>query len=49
MAKAKSSTTSVKMHKTKTKVRRKGCVSKKKSSKNKNSKNYKKQYRGQGR
>jgi hypothetical protein len=33
----------------KIKVRRPGIVSKKKSSKCKNSKNYKKRYRGQGR
>lgn len=48
MAKAKS-TTSIKTWQEKPKVRRKGRVSKKNSSKNKSSKNYVKPYRGQGR
>ena len=50
MAAKKSSTTSnVRMYKSRGKVRRKGIVAKTKQSKNKRSKNYKKPYRGQGR
>jgi hypothetical protein len=50
MAKTKkTSTTSAKVHIKKPKVKRKGIISKKKSSKLKSSKNYKKAYRGQGR
>jgi hypothetical protein len=54
MAPAKGKSTSksslgVSIKKPKTKVRRKGIVSKKNSSGLKTSKNYKKRYRGQGR
>lgn len=50
MAKAKkTNTSSVKIHIKKPKVKRKGVVSKKKSSKLKSSKNYLKRYKGQGR
>ena len=50
MAAAKSkSTTSVKTFKRKNKVSRPGIHAKTKQSKNKNSKNYKKPYGGQGR
>jgi hypothetical protein len=50
MAKTKkASTTNIKIHKKKPKIKRKGIVSKKKSSNLKSSKNYKKTYKGQGR
>lgn len=45
----KTNSSNIKVHKKKPKVKRKGIISKKKSSKLKSSKNYKKQYRGQGR
>jgi len=41
--------TSVAVFRAKPKIKRPGIVSKKKTSKNKNSKNYRKSYRGQGR
>lgn len=50
MAKTKKTNTSnVKVHIKKPKTKRKGVVSKKKSSKLKSSKNYLKRYKGQGR
>lgn len=48
MAKAKSNTTNTRTHLASPKKKRKGVHSKKKSSRNKRSKNYKKLYRGQG-
>jgi hypothetical protein len=45
----KGSTSTTKIRIKKPKVKRKGIISKKKSSKLKSSKNYKKSYRGQGR
>jgi hypothetical protein len=49
MAKTKSNTSSTRTHLVAPKKKRKGIHSKKKSSRNKKSRNYKKLYRGQGR
>ena len=48
-AKKTTGSSNVKTYKSRGKVRRRGIVAKTKQSKNKNSKNYKKPYRGQGR
>lgn len=48
MAKPKPGTSSVRLFKEKAKAKRKGIISKKKSSQLKSSKNYLKLYRGQG-
>jgi hypothetical protein len=45
----KTTTSTVRAHITKSKTKRKGIHSKKKTSSGKNSKHYKKSYRGQGR
>jgi len=47
--KKSSSASASSLYKAKPKVKRKGIVSKKRTSKLKSSKNYKKQYQGQGR
>jgi hypothetical protein len=47
--KNKTSSTGIKVFRSKTKKNRKGVQSKNKTSKSKKSKNYKKPYRGQGR
>jgi hypothetical protein len=49
MAKAKTTTSNIKIHLENPKVSRPGVHSKKKNSKSKSSKNYRKPYSGQGR
>lgn len=46
---AKTKSQSISLFNKKPKVKRKGVIAKTKTSKNKNSKNYKKSYKGQGR